>query len=175
MKKTLIVILLGSVFLGYSQKKENKKAVVIKPKAEFVAELLSKICRMFRLLIDLMCETIACAAMRMAVDASDIKTGCVSSAIKYPIALITTDDMSRNAALPARPATVDCAGVADPATSSLNDCRTSFKLSYISSFPRSAHCRNFTPSGVLRMIERSALSISLRSFRIPPLSWFASF
>lgn len=42
MKKTLIVILLGSVFLGYSQKKENKKAVVIKPKAEFVAELLSK-------------------------------------------------------------------------------------------------------------------------------------
>ncbi|PZX94633.1 beta-glucosidase BglX [Flavobacterium aquariorum] len=42
MKKTLIVILLGSIFLGYSQKKENKKAVVIKPKAEFVAELLSK-------------------------------------------------------------------------------------------------------------------------------------
>ncbi|PVX47293.1 beta-glucosidase [Flavobacterium sp. 103] len=42
MKKTLIIILLGSVFLGYSQKKENKKAVAIKPKAEFVAELLSK-------------------------------------------------------------------------------------------------------------------------------------
>jgi beta-glucosidase len=42
MKKTLIVLLLGSVFLGYSQKKENKKAVAIKPKAEFVAELLSK-------------------------------------------------------------------------------------------------------------------------------------
>lgn len=42
MKKTLIIILLGSVFFGYSQKKENKKAIVIKPKAEFVAELLSK-------------------------------------------------------------------------------------------------------------------------------------
>lgn len=42
MKKTLIVILLGFIFFGYSQKKENKKAVVIKPKAEFVAELLSK-------------------------------------------------------------------------------------------------------------------------------------
>lgn len=42
MKKTLVVILLGSVFLGFSQKKENKKAVIIKPKAEFVAELLSK-------------------------------------------------------------------------------------------------------------------------------------
>lgn len=42
MKKTLIVILLGSVFFGYSQKKENKKNVKIKPKTEFVAELLSK-------------------------------------------------------------------------------------------------------------------------------------
>jgi len=42
MKKTLIVLFLGSIFLGYSQKKVNKKAVVIKPKAEFVAELLSK-------------------------------------------------------------------------------------------------------------------------------------
>lgn len=42
MKKTLIIILLGSVFFGYSQKKENKKAFKIKPKTEFVAELLSK-------------------------------------------------------------------------------------------------------------------------------------
>jgi beta-glucosidase len=42
MKKTLIIILLGSVFLGYSQKKENKKAFKIKPKTEFVTELLSK-------------------------------------------------------------------------------------------------------------------------------------
>ncbi|CAN1517674.1 BglX Beta-glucosidase-related glycosidases [Flavobacteriaceae bacterium] len=42
MKKILIVILLGSFFLGYSQKKENKKAVIIKPKSEFVAELLYK-------------------------------------------------------------------------------------------------------------------------------------
>lgn len=42
MKKIVIVILLGSVFFGYSQKKENKKAVKIKPKIEFVAELLSK-------------------------------------------------------------------------------------------------------------------------------------
>ncbi len=42
MKKTLIIILLGSVFFSYSQKKENKKAFKIKPKTEFVAELLSK-------------------------------------------------------------------------------------------------------------------------------------
>ena len=42
MKNTLIIILLGSVFFGYSQKKETKKAVTIKPKTEFVAELLSK-------------------------------------------------------------------------------------------------------------------------------------
>ncbi|WP_281228827.1 beta-glucosidase BglX [Flavobacterium aquiphilum] len=42
MKKTLIVLFLGSIFLGYSQKKDNKKAVTIKPKTEFVAELLSK-------------------------------------------------------------------------------------------------------------------------------------
>jgi beta-glucosidase len=42
MKSTLIIILLGSVFFGYSQKKETKKAVAIKPKTEFVAELLSK-------------------------------------------------------------------------------------------------------------------------------------
>jgi beta-glucosidase len=42
MKNTLIIILLGSVFFGYSQKKETKNTVKIKPKAEFVAELLSK-------------------------------------------------------------------------------------------------------------------------------------
>lgn len=42
MKKIAVVLLLSSVFFGYSQKKENKKAVKIKPKTEFVAELLSK-------------------------------------------------------------------------------------------------------------------------------------
>jgi beta-glucosidase len=42
MKNTLIIILLGSVFLGYCQKKETKNTVKIKTKAEFVAELLSK-------------------------------------------------------------------------------------------------------------------------------------
>jgi beta-glucosidase len=42
MKNTLIIILLGSFFWGYSQKKETKKVVAIKPKTEFVAELLSK-------------------------------------------------------------------------------------------------------------------------------------
>ncbi|AOW10707.1 beta-glucosidase BglX [Flavobacterium gilvum] len=42
MKKIAVILLLGFVFFGYSQKKENKKQVTIKPKAEFVAELLSK-------------------------------------------------------------------------------------------------------------------------------------
>lgn len=42
MKKIVTLLLLGSVFLGYSQKKENKKAAKIKPKTEFVSELLSK-------------------------------------------------------------------------------------------------------------------------------------
>jgi beta-glucosidase len=42
MRNIVIVMLLGSVFFGYSQKKENKKVVKIKPKAEFVSDLLSK-------------------------------------------------------------------------------------------------------------------------------------
>ena len=42
MNTKLILILLSFSVLGYSQKKENKKAVKIKPKTEFVSELLSK-------------------------------------------------------------------------------------------------------------------------------------
>ncbi|HSD07809.1 beta-glucosidase BglX [Flavobacterium sp.] len=42
MRKIVIVMLFSSLFLGYGQKKESKKNVKIKPKAEFVAELLSK-------------------------------------------------------------------------------------------------------------------------------------
>jgi beta-glucosidase len=42
MKKTVIVLLLGSFFLGYGQMNKNKKAVKIKPKTEFIAELIAK-------------------------------------------------------------------------------------------------------------------------------------
>lgn len=42
MNTKLIIVLLGFSLFGYSQKKETKKAVKIKPKTEFVAELLSK-------------------------------------------------------------------------------------------------------------------------------------
>lgn len=42
MNTKLILLLLSFSVLGYSQKKENKKAVKIKPKTEFVSELLSK-------------------------------------------------------------------------------------------------------------------------------------
>jgi len=42
MRKIVIVMLFSSLFLGYGQKKESKKNVKIKPKAEFVSELLSK-------------------------------------------------------------------------------------------------------------------------------------
>src|SRR6185369_13878226 len=39
--KLIVVLLVFSIF-GYSQKKDAKKATTIKPKTEFVAELLSK-------------------------------------------------------------------------------------------------------------------------------------
>ncbi|MBG6188919.1 beta-glucosidase BglX [Flavobacterium sp. CAN_S2] len=42
MKIKLIILLFGISFFGYSQKKTAKKEVKIKPKTEFVAELLSK-------------------------------------------------------------------------------------------------------------------------------------
>ena len=42
MNTKLIIVLLGFSLFGYSQKKETKKAVTIKPKTEFVADLLSK-------------------------------------------------------------------------------------------------------------------------------------
>lgn len=42
MNTKLIIVLLSFSLFGYSQKKENKKAVTLKPKTEFVAELLSK-------------------------------------------------------------------------------------------------------------------------------------
>ena len=42
MKKKLIILFLGCTVLGFAQKKNAKNAVKIKPKAEFVAELLSK-------------------------------------------------------------------------------------------------------------------------------------
>lgn len=42
MKTKLVIILLVSTFLGYSQKKQTNKIVKIKPKAEFVAELIAK-------------------------------------------------------------------------------------------------------------------------------------
>ena len=42
MNTKLILVLLSFSVLGYSQKKENKNAVKIKPKTEFVSELLSK-------------------------------------------------------------------------------------------------------------------------------------
>ena len=42
MRSKLIVLLLCVSFLGYSQKKNTTKAIKIKPKAEFVADLMSK-------------------------------------------------------------------------------------------------------------------------------------
>jgi beta-glucosidase len=42
MKIRLIIFLLGFSLIGYSQKKSDKKTVSIKPKAEFVADLMSK-------------------------------------------------------------------------------------------------------------------------------------
>lgn len=42
MKNRLVLLFLGCVVLGYSQKKDPKSSVKIKPKAEFVAELMSK-------------------------------------------------------------------------------------------------------------------------------------
>jgi beta-glucosidase len=42
MKIKLIILLIGFSLIGYSQKKSPKNAVSIKPKAEFVAELMSK-------------------------------------------------------------------------------------------------------------------------------------
>ena len=42
MKKKLIILFLGCTILGYTQKKNTKNAVKIKPKSEFVAELMSK-------------------------------------------------------------------------------------------------------------------------------------
>jgi len=42
MKIKLLVLLISFSFIGYSQKKGTKKPVVIKPKAEFVADLMSK-------------------------------------------------------------------------------------------------------------------------------------
>ncbi|WP_281239438.1 beta-glucosidase BglX [Flavobacterium praedii] len=42
MNTKLIIVLLSFSLFGYSQKKENKKAFTLKPKTEFVAELLSK-------------------------------------------------------------------------------------------------------------------------------------
>jgi beta-glucosidase len=41
MRNALIVIVLGFSFFGYSQKKGTKKSVTIKPKTEFVAELMA--------------------------------------------------------------------------------------------------------------------------------------
>lgn len=42
MKIRLVIFLLGFSLIGYSQKKTDKKTVSIKPKAEFVADLMSK-------------------------------------------------------------------------------------------------------------------------------------
>ncbi|WP_374172435.1 beta-glucosidase BglX [Flavobacterium tructae] len=42
MKNKLVLLFLGCAVLGYAQKKNTKNAVKIKPKSEFVAELLSK-------------------------------------------------------------------------------------------------------------------------------------
>jgi beta-glucosidase len=40
MKKKLIILFLGCAVLGYAQKKNTKNEVKIKPKSEFVAELM---------------------------------------------------------------------------------------------------------------------------------------
>ena len=42
MKNKLVLLFLGCALMGYSQKKDSKGGVKIKPKAEFVAELMSK-------------------------------------------------------------------------------------------------------------------------------------
>jgi beta-glucosidase len=42
MKNKLVLLFLGCAVLGYAQKKNTKNTVTIKPKSEFVAELLSK-------------------------------------------------------------------------------------------------------------------------------------
>lgn len=42
MKNKLVILFLGCAFLSYAQKKETKKTVKIKPKSEFVSELMSK-------------------------------------------------------------------------------------------------------------------------------------
>ncbi|WP_166925602.1 beta-glucosidase BglX [Flavobacterium poyangense] len=42
MKNKLVLLFLGCAFLGYAQKKNTKNTVKIKPKSEFVAELISK-------------------------------------------------------------------------------------------------------------------------------------
>ena len=42
MKIKLIILLIGFSLIGYSQKKAAKNPVTIKPKAEFVADLMSK-------------------------------------------------------------------------------------------------------------------------------------
>ena len=42
MKIKLIILLIGFSIFGYSQKKTSKKTVKIKPKTEFVTELMSK-------------------------------------------------------------------------------------------------------------------------------------
>jgi beta-glucosidase len=42
MRSKLIILLLGISFFGFSQKKNTGKAIKIKPKAEFVADLMSK-------------------------------------------------------------------------------------------------------------------------------------
>lgn len=42
MKNKLVLLFLGCAVLGYAQKKSTKSTVKIKPKSEFVAELMSK-------------------------------------------------------------------------------------------------------------------------------------
>ncbi|KFF17139.1 beta-glucosidase BglX [Flavobacterium hydatis] len=42
MKNKLVILFLGCTFLSYAQKKEAKKTVKIKPRSEFVSELMSK-------------------------------------------------------------------------------------------------------------------------------------
>ncbi|WP_264563874.1 beta-glucosidase BglX [Flavobacterium sp. N3904] len=42
MKNKLIILFISFAFLGYSQNKDTKKAAPLKPKAEFVAELMAK-------------------------------------------------------------------------------------------------------------------------------------
>ena len=42
MKNKLVLLFLGCAVLGYAQKKPAKNTVKIKPKSEFVAELMSK-------------------------------------------------------------------------------------------------------------------------------------